>query len=228
MSHEGVLRDKEAWDQYWSKKNVGGGLLYDTIAQFYRKFIIKPSLTYFINKYFEPRAKVLHAGCGSGQVDLDIAQKVNITAMDISESALAFYRETHHGQCEVVLGSVFDIPLASNMFDGVYNLGVMEHFKEEEIHKALLEFKRVLKPRGRIVLFWPHERGTSVTFLKGVHFLLNRVLKKSIKLHPDEISRLRSRAHAQGIIDKAQLKFIDYYFGPKDLFTQAVVIAQKD
>ena len=227
MENLDLLRDKKAWDQYWTQKKDAKGKVYDTVAEFYRKFIIKPSLTHFMSKYFAPGAQVLHAGCGSGQVDLDIAQRISITAMDISESALEFYRKTHGAGCKTILGSVFDIPLESNTFDGVYNLGVMEHFTTDEIQRALLEFKRVLKPKGRIVLFWPHEKGISVTFLKGVHFLLNDILKKNIKLHPDEISRLRSRRHAQQMIEQSGLKFVEYYFGPRDCFTQAAVIAQK-
>lgn len=228
MENLDILRDKKAWDQYWTQKGDAKGKVYDTIAEFYRKFIIKPSLTYFINKHFAPGAKVLHAGCGSGQVDLDIAKRISITAMDISEPALEFYRKTHGEGCRTILGSVFDIPLEGNMLDGVYNLGVMEHFTEEEIQRALLEFKRVLRHKGKVVLFWPHEMGISVTFLKSVHFLLNDVFKKNIKLHPDEISRLRSRRHAQGIIERAGLEFVEYSFGPRDCFTQAVVVAQKD
>ncbi len=103
----------------------------------------------------------------------------------------------------------------------------MEHFTEEDIAKILAEFKRVLKPEGKIVLFWPPEHGASVIFLKGVHFVLNRVMKKNIALHPDEITRLRSREHARRLIESAGFELKRYAFGPRDLFTYAVVVGRK-
>ena len=50
------------WDAYWDEKKKPGALIYDLIAAFYRKFIIKPSLNHFALKHFSPRAEVLHAG----------------------------------------------------------------------------------------------------------------------------------------------------------------------
>jgi len=85
----------------------------------------------------------------------------------------------------------------------------------------------VLKPEGKIVLFWPPDFGLSVTFLKGVHFVLRRILKKNILLHPDEITRLRSKAHAEQIVVRSGFRLTRYYFGTKDLFTYSVVVCQK-
>ena len=224
----GADNTKESWDMYWKGKQHAHSKVYDSIAEFYRKFIIKKSLNYFINQHFKPGTKVLHAGCGSGQVDVDIVKNFSITAMDISAPALEIYQKTNSVGCKTVLGSILKTSFEAGTFDGIYNLGVMEHFSTQEIQTILLEFKRILKAQGKIVLFWPHENGSSVTFLKFVHFILNNIFKKNIKLHPDEISRLKSKQHAQNIIEQSGLVFVDYYFGPKDLFTQAVVVAQKD
>ena len=220
-------RDLQGWNQYWGEREETKKTCYDTLAEFYRKNIIRPSLNFFIHKYFSKGARLLHAGCGSGQVDVDIAKDFSITALDYSPAAIKFYERTNpRGQ--TILGSIFDIPIEENSCDGVYNLGVMEHFTGEEIQKALREFKRVVKPDGKIVLFWPHEFGGSVMVLKAAHFFLNKVLGKNIKLHPDEISRLRSAREAKRIIEQAGLKFEDHYFGIRDLFTQMVVIAKKN
>ncbi len=215
------------WDRYWSGKAKNTFRLYDVIAEIYRKFIIMPTLNYFINKYFPEGAKLLHAGCGSGQVDTGLAKRFKISALDLSLPALDIYKSIHGDSCEIIQGNIFDIPVQGASFDGVYNLGVMEHFSESEIQKILKEFERVLKPNGKLVIFWPPEFGMSVWFLKNVHYVLNHLLKRNVKLHPAEITRLCSRQHAERIFQRAGFKTVDYYFGVRDLFTHAVIVAVK-
>ena len=220
-------QDDQGWDDYWEQQKGTGGLLYDTIAAFYRKFIIKPTLNYFIKKYFSANSQILHAGCGGGQVDTDISQYISITGLDISIKALNFYKKTHQGRCSVLHGSIFEIPLKDQSVDGIYNLGVMEHFTEEDIHKILREFYRVLKPKGRMVIFWPPEFGLSVVFLKGVKFFLENVMgKKNVKIHPDEITRVQSQKHVENLFKANGFSILRYYFGMKDFFTYSVIVVE--
>lgn len=112
--------------------------------------------------------------------------------------------------------------------DGIYNLGVMEHFPHEDIQKILKEFHRVLKEDGKIVIFWPPEFGSSVTFLKMVKYVLEKVLrKKDVRIHPDEVSRIQSKKEAIEIFKRANFEVLEYYFGPRDFFTHSVIVARK-
>jgi dolichol-phosphate mannosyltransferase len=222
-----VPKDEQGWDSYWENQKKAGGLLYDAIAAFYRKFIIRPSLNRFVDRHFRPGAEVLHAGCGSGQVDSDIRSRVSITGLDLSVNALRLYLRVNKGHCKVLHGSIFDIPRPDGSVEGIYNLGVMEHFTEEEIQRILREFHRVLKKEGRIVLFWPPEFGLSVLFFKTLTVIFGLFGKKNVKFHPDEITRVRSRAHVNGILEQAAFKVVEYSFGPRDLFTYAVIAAEK-
>lgn len=227
-SPEGGPVDLQGWDEYWSgKDNKPTFLIYDLIAAFYRKFIIKPALNRFILGNFNADSSLLHAGCGSGQVDRDIGEKIEISALDISPAALSIYKKSNKHYRELILGSIFDIPASDGSFDGIYNLGVMEHFTEEEIAKILCEFNRVLKPGGKIVLFWPPEFGLSVMVLKIAHFILNRVLKKNISLHPLEITRVRSRRQIECYLTQGGFKLDHYVFGIRDLFTYVVIVGEK-
>ncbi|MCO6500296.1 MAG: class I SAM-dependent methyltransferase [Vicingus serpentipes] len=219
-------KDKLDWNVYWSKKGKSVNLLYDGIAKFYRYFIIQPYLKHFIRLNFKKDDQVLHAGCGSGQVDFGISDYVNITALDISPEALNIYKGLHKDAI-VVNASIFDLPYEDNHFDGIYNLGVMEHFKEDEIQLILKEFKRILKPNGKIVLFWPPTFGVTVNVLDFAHFILNNLLKMNIQLHPEEITRIRSKKHAIRIIEESGFHMENYYFGIRDLFTQVVITASK-
>ena len=58
------------------------------IAVIYRLFIIKPALNHYMKRYFAPGEPVLHAGCGGGQVDVDVVKRLNVTALDNSPVAL--------------------------------------------------------------------------------------------------------------------------------------------
>jgi dolichol-phosphate mannosyltransferase len=220
-------RARREWTAYWIEKKKPGALLYDLVAAFYRKFIIKPQLNRFAGKYFPSDAKVLHAGCGSGQVDSDIAQKLRISALDISEQALSTYRKCQPKSECLIHGSIFEIATSESTFDGIYNLGVMEHFTEPEIHKILKEFNRVLKPGGKILLFWPPSFGLTVRVLASIHWILRRISKSEFKLHPDEITHVRSRKQIRAYLSAAGFSLLDFHFGYRDLFTQVVIVGQK-
>jgi ubiquinone/menaquinone biosynthesis C-methylase UbiE len=223
-------KDKEVqqdWDIYWSEQDKTSNKTYDVFANFYRNNIIKRGLNYFIFRHFTKGQKLLHAGCGSGKVDTDIVDNYEVTALDISYPALKIYDSVNKQKAKIIQASIFDMPFEDNSFDGIYNLGVLEHFTEEEINAILLEFKRVLKIGGKICLFIPPTFGLTVQVLDTAHFVLNKIMKKNIKLHPDEITRVRSKAHIKGLIEKAGFVFKEYYFGPKDVFTQIVIVGEK-
>lgn len=215
------------WDAYWRSKENPGALIYDIIAAFYRKFIIRRALTYFISKHFCSNSRLLHAGCGSGQVDTNVAQRVSVSALDISPQALSLYRKFQPNAAELIHGSIFNIPVPSESFDGVYNLGVMEHFTEEEIHTILTEFHRVLKPGGKIALFWPPSFGLTVRVLAAVHWTFRKAGKKEVKLHPDELTHVRSKRQVQRYLEASGFSLVEYYFGFRDFFTQAVIVGRK-
>jgi ubiquinone/menaquinone biosynthesis C-methylase UbiE len=218
---------QQDWDVYWSEQDKASNKTYDVFANFYRNNIIKRGLNYFIFKHFTKGQTLLHAGCGSGKVDTDVVNNYQVTALDISYPALKIYDAVNQHKAKIVQASIFEMPFEDESFDGIYNLGVIEHFTEEEIQQILTEFKRVLKKGAKVCLFIPPTYGLTVQVLDTAHFILNKILKKNIKLHPDEITRVRSKAHIKGLIEKAGFKFIEYYFGPKDVFTQIVIVGEK-
>jgi len=221
------LIDPQNWDNYWNKKNQASSALYEFAAEIYRTLVIRRRLNTAIKKTFSPGASLLHAGCGSGQVDSDIQQPMKITAVDISPAALKLYQQNVPQAAAVKHATIFCLPFPDGSFDGVYNLGVMEHFTETELARIFAEFYRVLRPQGKLVLFWPHHRASSVMFLNFVHGLLNTVLRKNVRLHPPEISLLKSKGQIGAALQKNNFSLLEYSFGPKDFFVQAVIVAKK-
>ena len=227
MSLEKRQKEEKEWDKYWTKKKTSSQAIYRVIASFYRRFLIKKSLNYFLNKEFKKGQTLLHAGSGSGQVDQNAVKKFDITALDISNEALRLYKLYNGQESKTIKASIFEIPVKENTFDGIYNLGVHEHFTGSENEKILKEYLRVLKPEGKIVLFWPPKYSLSVNFLNTTHFILNDILKRKIRLHPAEISLIESKKQVENLLKTCGFKMTKYYFGPKDMFTQCVIVAKK-
>jgi dolichol-phosphate mannosyltransferase len=219
-------RDPQNWDTYWSVNKSGWHFAYDVAAALYRKYLIGPSLDHMVKRTFKRGDRVLHAGCGGGEVDIGLHEYLRILPLDISVNALNWYRRVH-GDCEVLHGSIFQIPLPDKSLDGVYNLGVMEHFTDEEITAIFREFRRVLKDDAKILLFWPPEFGLSVRFIKGLTRILQLAGRKDVKFHPDEITRVRSREHVQGLLRRGGFELDEYNFGARDLFTQVMLVGRK-
>jgi dolichol-phosphate mannosyltransferase len=221
------LIDPQNWNEYWNKKSGNSTAAYDLVATVYRNAIIRRRLEGAIRKEFEPGAKLLHAGCGSGQVDARLHEHASITAVDISSAALDLYRSHNPQAGEVRHASILDLPFAEGTFDGAYNLGVVEHFKRDELTRAFSELHRVIKPKGKLVVFWPHAHATSVMFLSTAHWLLNDVLRKEVQLHPPEYSLLHSKSEAAELLSSGGFELTSYDFGPHDMFVQAVVVGTR-
>ena len=229
--------DSQSWDYYWQTEennrffnhSIAGlyHFFFNIIAEFYRRFIIRPSLNRFIKKFFSEGAQMLHAGCGSGQVDAAIRGYVWIKALDISSNALKMYKKENGKNSDVLLGTIFHIPLQSGTLDGIYNLGVMEHFRPNEIDAILKEFYRVLKPSGIVIVFWPPEYGLSVLFFKVLKMVLKLFTGKIYNLHPDEVCRVQSRSYAEDFFVRGNFKVLSYSFNARDAFTYVTVVAQK-
>ena len=221
------VRDPQNWDAYWNESGKTGSPIYETIAGLYRRVIIKKNLEKAIEREFRPGSSLLHAGCGSGQVDTKIQKGMRITALDISKGALDLYSRNNKNAEAIVHGSLFEMPFPDGQFDGIYNLGVMEHFTEEEIQKILGEFHRVLKPDGKIVLFWPHSKAPSVFILNTCHRFLRSCLGSAKRLHPPEVSLFSSSKEIARQLLQNGFRLDDVRFGPSDLWIQAVVTASK-
>ena len=224
---DSALKDPQDWDGYWESNRPGENLIYDSIAVTYRNLVIRRQLNLFLHRHFAVGAALLHTGSGSGQVDSDIGKDMSITALDISVRALSNYRKANPSVKLLKHGSIFALPFNDVTFDGVYNLGLMEHFNTSDIAHILAESFRVLKPGGKSVIFWPHRYGTSVNVLRVVHWVTNTLLKRNIQLHPDEITHCRGRRWAENLVSNSGFVLDEYVFGPRDFWVQAVLVLRK-
>jgi len=218
------------WDQYWKDSDKNSGL-FDVIAKFYRRFIISPTVRHYFHRYFvdAPGRVYVHAGCGSAESDNRIGfTRSRLVMMDISTKGLAIARrKTKHTGAHFVCGDIFHPPFKDGAVDGIWNLGVMEHFYEPEITQIFGEFGRVLKPGGRCLIFWPPCYGLSVIVLTTFLFFANSIRKKPLVLYPDEVSRFRSKSWAKGFATPAGLQVDRAHFGIRDVFTYVILVMSK-
>jgi glycosyltransferase involved in cell wall biosynthesis len=216
------------WDKYWGCRLQLNQLMYDVLAGFYRRLVIRRPFERSIRTNFTIGARLLHAGCGTGQVDSRLLSQYRISAIDYSKRAIELYLATNGETADARIGSIFKIPFPDRHFQGVYNLGVMEHFSREQIVGALKEFHRVLVKNGRIVLWWPPEKGSSVIILKFISIVLKRALGRNFdSFFPDECSRLKSRDELEEMLQEAGFTLETFRLSLEDLFTQVLVIARK-
>ena len=82
----------------------------------------------------------------------------------------------------------------------------------------------MLAEGGKVLLLWPPRWGPTVMVLDTTHFIVNRVLRIPMKLHPDEVSLLRSRSHLDRLIAGTGFGIEQFYFGPRDAFTHVICV----
>lgn len=212
------------WDKYWTDKDSPSFLMYDNIATLYRKHIIKPNLNSWLSRTCADDATVLHAGCGSGEVDIPFTNQISI---DISEKALIKYKG-NHTDVDVVQCDLKQLPFKEGAFDYIYNLGVMEHFYEDELYTILGEFNRIMNVDGTILLMWAPRKGGTVYFFRGAHFILNKVCDKGMWFHPPEPSLIKSKEWIAKVAKCKGLIVTEYVFELQDIFTYVKVLLKKE
>ena len=126
-----------------------------------------------------------------------------------------------------VQGDLERLPFGAATIDGAWNLGVLEHFAEEKGIRILAELRRVLKPGGVAVLFWPPEFGSSRLVLAPIEAFRSRTSGRPFLFFPDEVNRLRSKAHARQILAAAGLEPVAVDFSPRAAFIHVVVVARR-
>lgn len=216
----------EGWDAYWATDARGSRRVYAFLASTYRRIFICTRLAWWLKRTFPRNARLLHAGCGSGEVDSLVGSRFRITGLDISPGALDRYRRNNPHAEGTIHADLMDLRDVPGGYDGVYSLGVLEHFTPDEIRVILDNLRLVLRPGGKMIAFWPLASAPSVKVLGLWHRLLNKRGQRAVELHPPEITLIRSRAHVDQIVRSAGWRITSYSVSLSDLLIQAVVVCE--
>lgn len=107
-----------------------------------------------------PGMAVLDVGCGRGEILRHAAQLgANAYGIDYAEVAVNLSRQVIEplngvapGRTVVAQADAKKLPFPDASFDRVLMFDVVEHLHPWELHEALLEVRRVLKPDGRFII----------------------------------------------------------------------------
>lgn len=201
------------------------------LAKIYRRQLISRAVRHWFRRYFRDTTGsiYLHAGCGSGGSDGRIGfQQATFVLMDLAPEALAIARaRTKLPNVHFVTGDIFHPPFRLAAFDGMWNLGVMEHFHQHEVADAFVALAPVLKLGAGGLVFWPPRYGASVIGLGAILFVANTILRRKLRFFPDEVSRFWTRSWAQRLLRPSGLIAESARFAIRDLFTYVVLVVRK-
>lgn len=110
--------------------------------------------------------KILDVGCGDGYITSLIFEKFKgVIGIDISEKAIKLAREKNQGVTFAV-ASCTNLPFSDRSFDTIVASEVIEHVNYNDGKSFLKEARRVLTPKGRIIISTPNLSNIYMKYLQ--------------------------------------------------------------
>lgn len=123
------------------------------------------------------RKKLLDIATGSGYIAIEMARLgVEVTACDLSPQAIKnlerYKKQFKLSNLKLIICKAENLPFRKDSFDYIIANAILEHIPEEE--RAINEWKRVLKKKGRIFVVVPLKFRYIWPFLWLPNFLHDR------------------------------------------------------
>lgn len=213
------------WTAHWSGENQRS--VAQRFFSFYRQAVFARTVAWFIEHYFPREGVLVEAGSGTAETSMRIPKHPGrvLVAVDL---VLPIVARCHPVMDVRLAGDVFRLPFAAGSLDGIWNVGVMEHFTHDLIDAMLQEFRRVLRPGAPLLLLWPATDSLPQKALRAVEGVVNlRRRARPFRFHPDEISKLRSSAEAREILRRNAFDPVAVDPGWRSLFAFKTVVGRR-
>jgi SAM-dependent methyltransferase len=214
------------WSRHWSEDHQ------QTAAQrffsFYRKTIFACAVQSFVDRYFPPSGIFIEAGSGTSETSVRIDKRQGMRLLVAIDIVLPVLERCHRVMDVRLCGDIFRLPLRTGSIDGIWNVGVMEHFTHHQIDVILRELHRVLKSGGNAILLWPGTNSVPQKLLKLLETIIQmRSRNKDFHFHPDEISQLTSLEEGKKVLVRNGFVPIHLNHGFKTSMAFKILVGRK-
>ena len=215
-----------AWTEHWSDSNQHS--ISQRFFSFYRKAVFARAVAYFVDRYLSGEGLLVEAGSGTSETSMSIPKLKGARTLVALDLILTVLERCHPVMDVRICGDIFSLPFQNNSLDGIWNVGVMEHFTHAQIDAILREFRRTLKPGGRIVLLWPAKFSIPQRILRVLEWFINgRRSTDKFRFHPDEISQLRSVREGKEVLTRNGFRPVAIDIGLRTLMAFETLVGEK-
>ena len=138
----------------------------------------------------------LDIGCGRGDLMMALAKKgADVTGIDYSKDALEIAQKAidkqpveKRNKLKVLHSNATALNFSDQTFDYIFMTDIVEHLYPSELHRCFKECKRVLKPKGKLVIHtapnrWYNDFGYPL-WEQPVNKILNRLFRQKLLTRP--------------------------------------------
>ena len=166
------MTQEEIWINHIKNSSI-----YDVINEYENPAIFQKELIELINQKVQKNVKIIEVGCELGVTSLLLNDKFDKTLLDLNPLAIDLTKEAHlklSKQANFIVADMFDMPFKDNEFNVVFNSGVIEHFNYEERKNAFMEYSRILKDDGIMIIAFPNHYSLPYRLAYIVRKLFNK------------------------------------------------------
>ena len=184
------------------------------------------AVAYFVDRYLQREGVLVEAGSGTSETSMLIDKRggrARLVALDLIRPVL----ERCHPVMDVrVCGDIFALPFEDGSIDGIWNVGVMEHFTHpDRCHHA--NFDGCLKPGAALCCCGRPGSPSRSAFCACWNSLSTcGVRGGQVRFHPDEISQLRSVRQGREVLARNGFRPVAIDIGLRTLMAFETLVGE--
>ncbi|MEO8620127.1 MAG: methyltransferase domain-containing protein [bacterium] len=215
------------WTKHWSHSNQE--LFSSKFFSLYRKQVFARTVAWFVDHFFPADGVFVEAGSGTAETSMRIDKRGGKRVLVAADIIVPVLAQVHPIMDVKVGADAFRMPFGDGQVDGIWNVGVMEHFTHDLIDAMLREFHRTLAPGAPILLLWPATDSLPQKGLRLVEKFINfrKPQADHFQFHPDEISKLRSSDEGRDVLRRNGFEPVFVDGGMRSLMAFKTVVGRK-